>query len=55
MWFKAFLKAGYGVAFLDYLAAFYSHLILDYGLAHVRFPELAGSRKRKRREQIFPS
>jgi hypothetical protein len=54
MWFKAFLKAGYGIAFLDYLAVFYSHLILDYGVAHARFPGPADSPSIKRSGQIFP-
>jgi hypothetical protein len=54
MWFKAFLKAGYGIAFLDYLAVFYSHLILDYGVAHARFPGPADSPSIKRQRTNFP-
>jgi hypothetical protein len=54
MWFKGFLKAGYGAAFLDYLAVFYSHLILDYGLAHVRFPGPTQSPKPSGARQSLP-
>jgi len=54
MWFKAFLKVGYGAAFLDYLASFYSDLILNYGLAHVRVPGPTHSPKPKTARQRLP-
>jgi hypothetical protein len=55
MWFAAFLRAGLRAEFLDYLADFYSHMILDYGLSHVGFSAAKDFPKRCGERKTFPS